>query len=91
MHKIAIFAFEQDEWQDLANDEARSTLISFLPSADKDDNVYVPQPFPMELRDVTAMVPSRSGRWGLIMSNFASLLHAWRIFSVGLRDSNGID
>jgi hypothetical protein len=46
--------------QDLVNDEARSSLLNFVYSGES----YLPQPFPTELRDVSAMVPSPSGRQG---------------------------
>ena len=45
--------------KDLVNDEARGSLLSFLPSS----TGFAPQPFPTELRDVASMVPSPSGRY----------------------------
>lgn len=45
--------------KDLVNDEARGSLLNFLPSA----SGFAPQPFPTELRDVAAMAPSPSGRY----------------------------
>jgi len=46
--------------KDLANDEARSSLINFLPTASSGS--YAAQPFPMELNAVSTMAPSPSGR-----------------------------
>jgi acylaminoacyl-peptidase len=43
--------------KDLNNDEARSHLLQFSPGGDQ----FVAQPFPSELRDVSAMAPSPSG------------------------------
>lgn len=47
--------------KDLVNDETRSSLINFLPSPASGG--LAPQPFPTELRDVAAMVPSPSGKY----------------------------